>query len=82
MHVAPEVHIEWVDDEAVVLNSETGELHYLNVAAALALALIAEHGLEGAAAEVKTKYSDDAQRAEAEFSELVQEMVDKGLLVE
>lgn len=70
--------MEWVDDEAVVLNSETGEVHYLNPPAALAFALIQEHGFEQARARLSEMIKEDS--FEEEFEQLVADMLEKGLL--
>ena len=82
MHLSPDVHIEWVEGEAVALDAETGALHYLNSAAALALALIAEKGVEAAAAELKSKHSEDPALAESEFTDLINDFVERRLLIE
>ena len=42
MRPADGKHVEWIDDEAVVLDPSTEELHYLNGPAALVYALILE----------------------------------------
>ena len=81
MHLSPDVHVEWVEGEAVALNAGSGEFHYLNPSAALALALITEHGVEGAAAELKAKHSDDPQMTASEFSDFVDDLLEKGLLL-
>ncbi|HEV2756082.1 MAG TPA: HPr-rel-A system PqqD family peptide chaperone [Actinomycetota bacterium] len=38
------VYVEWVGGEALVLDRDSGELHYLNAPAAAVLALVQEHG--------------------------------------
>ena len=72
--------MEWVDEEAVVLNPETSRLHYLNPPAALLYALILEHGYQQALLEVRQlpKETD----IEQEVPGLVQDMVDAGLLID
>jgi hypothetical protein len=79
--VAPHVAIEWVDDEAVALDPESGELHYLNTSAALVLALIEEHGYDRALEELRTRHGMD-EGSETELRDLLEEMVGKGLLIE
>ena len=73
------MHVEWVDDEAVVLNPETSRLHYLNPPAALLYALILEHGYESALAEVARlpKETD----VDKELPGLVEKMLEAGLLI-
>ena len=81
MKIAPDIAIEWVEDEAVALNPESGELHYLNTSAALVLALIEEHGYEQALAKLRSDHSLTEESEEA-MNSLMQEMVEKGLLVD
>jgi hypothetical protein len=82
MRVAPDLHVEWVEEEAVVLDTATGHLHYLNAAAALGFALILEHGIDGAASELRSNHATDPGQVDEEFSELVAELAEKGLLVD
>jgi hypothetical protein len=79
---APDLHVEWVEGEAVVLDTATGHLHYLNASAALGFALILERGIEGAAAELRSNHGPDPQQVDQEFSKLVADLSEKGLLVE
>jgi hypothetical protein len=79
MRAAPGVHVEWVEDEAVVLNLSTRELHYLNHSAAVVYALILEHGLERALVEVKEQMNG-VNRDEVDA--LISEMQENGLLVD
>ena len=81
MKVAPSVEIEWVDDEAVVLDTSSGELHYLNTSAALVLALIQEHGFDEAMLELKAKHAA-GEDGGAQLETLIDQMVEKKLLVE
>jgi hypothetical protein len=71
-----------VEGEAVVLDTATGHLHYLNASAALGFALILERGIEGAAAELRSNHGPDPQQVDQEFSKLVADLSEKGLLVE
>lgn len=80
MRAAPEIHVEWVDDEAVALNPETGQLHYLNPPAALAYALIAELGLEEGLLQLRER-AQIPPEAEGELQVLIDEFLDKGLLL-
>jgi hypothetical protein len=82
MRPAQDLHVEWVEDEAVILDIGTGHLHYLNASAALGFALILEHGIEGAASELKSNHGTDPGLVEEEFSKLVADLIEKGLLVE
>ncbi len=74
-----DVHIEWVDNEAVVLDPQTSELHYLNSPAALVFALIQEHGFEAGLHALEG--SQGVSGEDPEVKELLAEMVEKGLLV-
>ena len=74
-----DVHVEWVDNEAVVLDPETSELHYLNTPAALVFALIQEHGFEGGLEALHA--SQGVSGDNPEVKELLDDMVEKGLLV-
>ena len=74
------MHVEWVDNEAVVLDPETSELHYLNAPAALVFALIQEHGFEGG---LRALHGAQGVTAEdREVKELLDDMIEKGLLVD
>jgi hypothetical protein len=75
------MHVEWVDDEAVVLDPESGQLHYLNPPAALVYAFIQEHGYEAGLAELDKLHGKDPGFAE-QLPALLEDMVNKGLLVE
>ena len=79
MKVASTIEIEWVDDEAVALDTASGEFHYLNTSAALALALIQEHGFDQALIELKTRRAAE-EGSHDEITKLIDEMVEKGLL--
>ena len=74
------MHVEWVDNEAVVLDPESSELHYLNTPAALVFALIQEHGFEGGLRALHDSQGVSAE--DQEIQELLGEMVEKGLLVD
>ena len=81
MRPAPGIHVEWVDDEAVALDTGTDRLHYLNPPAALVYALILEHGYEEALRRLRpTTQGDDS--GDRELAELLDRMVDLGLLVD
>lgn len=76
MQPAPQLHVEWVDDEAVVLDPATGELHYLNSSAALFYAHVLEYGYDDAVVRIRSVAD------EAELDDLVKEMVERGILIE
>lgn len=80
MRAASEMHVEWVDDEAVVLNPETGEIHYLNAPAALVYALILEEGYEDAMRELAEKFGTD--RISTDVADVTKEMVARGILID
>jgi hypothetical protein len=75
-----ELHVEWVDEEAVVLHPETGELHYLNPSAALVYALIQEFGYERGLEELIRSHPDAASDQEG-LQRLIADMLERGLLV-
>lgn len=79
MEAAPGVHVEWVAGEAVVLDRASGDLHYLNPPAALAWALIQEHGYDRGIAELRRRYPEAPGD---ELHGLIQEMLERGLLVD
>jgi hypothetical protein len=81
MRVSGDRAVEWVDDEAVVLDPATGELHYLNRSAALIYALILEHGYERGMKEAATMFEGDSGFGEGS-AVLVAEMVERGLLID
>jgi hypothetical protein len=78
--MAPGLHVEWVGDEAVVLDTQTKELHYLNTTAAIAFALIEEKGYPEALAELRTRFTGET--VDEDVEKLVADMVAKGLLVD
>ena len=79
MRVVEGKHVEWVEQEAVVLDPESGLLHYLNPTAALVYALILEHGFDDAMQELERTYADNPGMKE-ELPALLEEMVEQGLL--
>jgi hypothetical protein len=81
MRPADGKHVEWIDDEAVVLDPSTEELHYLNGPAALVYALILEHGFDRGLEEVRSIYGADSE-IEKGISECLEGLADKGLLVD
>ena len=81
MKSRPGLHVEWVDNEAVVLDERDTQLHYLNSSAATVFALIAELGFDEAVASLRESYGETPFE-NGEFAELVSQMVEKGLLVD
>jgi coenzyme PQQ synthesis protein D (PqqD) len=81
MQAAPGLHVEWVDDEAVVLNPGSSELHYLNRSAALVFALILEYGFQEAMSRVELTFYESTS-LEEELEALIAELVEKGLLTD
>jgi hypothetical protein len=80
MQVAPDLHVEWVEGEAVVLNMATGQLHYLNPSAALVFALIQEKGYAAALAELEDRFGADSG-FQGELSTVLLTMRQQGLLL-
>ncbi|MEA2451379.1 MAG: hypothetical protein QOG04_89 [Actinomycetota bacterium] len=74
------MHVEWVDDEAVVLNVATGHLHHLNPPAALAYALFLEHGYDKGLEELRRTVGSPA--IEDDLPGLLEEMRGEGLLID
>ena len=81
MKAAPGLHIEWVEDEAVVLDPDTGHMHYLNPPAAFVYALIQEYGYDGAVERIQQQFEVEAG-IRSQLDSLVEEMRSKGLLVD
>lgn len=81
MRVADGKHIEWVDEEAVVLDSDSGDLHYLNGPAAKVFAFIGEYGYEKGLEELERAHGDQPNFKE-ELQDVLKDMVEKGLLVD
>jgi hypothetical protein len=81
MRAAQGLHVEWVDDEAVVLDSGGGLLHYLNRPAALTYALILEHGHEDAMRRLEELFGG-SPHFEQEVDALIEELRDKGLIID
>lgn len=81
MKVADGKHVEWVDEEAVVLDAETGDLHYLNGPAAKVYALIGEYGYDKGLEELAKQHGTEPN-FQAELDDVIKDMVEKGLLVE
>jgi hypothetical protein len=76
------MHVEWVGEEAVVLDQVTSSLHYLNSSAALVYALILEHGFEAAMQKLAMIFGSMTEERRLEISALLDEMTRVGLLVE
>ena len=81
MQPAQGIYVEWVDDEAVALDTETNRLHYLNPPAALVYALILEHGYEEALKRLRPVV-ENGGTDESELPDLLENMAQAGLLVE
>jgi hypothetical protein len=75
------MYVEWVEGEAVVLDRESGELHYLNGPAALVFALIEEHGYEDARRQLRDRFGT-AEGMQEELDGLIEDMVEKKILVD
>lgn len=75
------MHVEWVEGEAVVLDQGSGELHYLNGPAAIVFAMIQEHGYDKGLREIESRYGD-VEGMKEELGKLIEDMVEKRLLVD
>ena len=81
MRIAEGKHVEWVDQEAVVLDADSGDLHYLNGPAAKVYALIGEFGYEKGLEELARQHGDQPNFKE-ELDDVLKDMVAKKLLVD
>lgn len=81
MRVADGKHVEWVDEEAVVLDSVTGDLHYLNAPAAKVYAFIGEYGYDKGLEELERAHGTEPNFKE-QLQDVLNDMVEKGLLVD
>ncbi|HVM35200.1 MAG TPA: hypothetical protein VM784_07650 [Actinomycetota bacterium] len=81
MRSVPDLHVEWIEDEAIVLDTHSGELHYLNPPAALVYALIAESGYPNTLQALE-RHRADLYALHDALDELIEGMVDKGLLLD
>jgi hypothetical protein len=77
--VTPGLHVEWVDEEAVVLDTSTGDLHYLNTSAAVVFASILEYGYERAIKELDHAHGD-SPKVKRDVQDVIEDMIEKGLL--
>lgn len=82
MKIPEDVHVQWVEDEAVVLNARTGELHYLNPPSALIYALVLEFGMPKALEQAIARTEGREDEVEQEFQRLVRTFEEKGILAE
>ena len=80
MQMPPGIHVEWVDDEAVVLNEKTSELHYLNPESALVYALLLEFGMPRALEEASRRMETSTEQVHAYVHDLIETFVAKGIL--
>ena len=81
MRAAEGVHIEWVEQEAVILHPETERLHYLNPTSALFYALIQESGFDEAVAEMRRRFPEVPDLAQ-HLKALTDLFVEEGLLTD
>lgn len=75
------MHVEWIEGEAVALDSKTSQLHYLNGPAALILALVTEYGHNRALEELGRSHAG-VQEMDAQLPALLTDMVERGLLLD
>lgn len=80
MKLAPGVHIEWVDQEAVILDQDKSLLHHLNPTAALVVAYIDEYGYTDGRRMIEERFAIENQGSE-ELEELLLKLIAQGLLV-
>jgi hypothetical protein len=82
MFQPPGIHVQWVNDEAVVLNEDTSELHYLNPQSALMYALVLEYGMPEAVTKACERMEGPADQITDEMNKVVGSFIEKGLLAE
>ena len=75
------MHIEWVEDEAVVLDEEGERLHYLNSSAAVFFALVHEFGFDQALTEMRKRFGARLFE-DGSIDALIEDFVDRGLLID
>jgi hypothetical protein len=81
MLTPPGIHVQWVEEEAVVLNEDTSELHYLNPQSALIYALLLEYGMPDAVPHACEHIDAPPEETKREVENLVDTLLDKGLLL-
>lgn len=81
MRASEALHVEWIENEAVVLDPDGREIHHLNPPAAYTLALIQERGFDDAMGELRERFGSDSEFARA-LPTLIEDMKQKGLLVD
>ena len=81
MRVVPDLHVEWVEGEAVVLHPQTKQLHYLNSSAALVFALMEEVGFQEAMERLRAEFSE-IEGMDTDLESVVADMLDRGLLID
>ena len=81
MRAADDLHVEWVEDEAIVLDQEGQQLHYLNPTAAVFFALVQEVGFAAAQEQMRQRFGAAATN-DGSLDGLVEEMVAKKLLID
>jgi hypothetical protein len=80
MRPADGLHVEWIEDEAVVLDTATEQFHYLNPPAALLYALILEHGFEHGLEELRRIYGGERDIHE-DVTQCLESLAERGILV-
>lgn len=82
MKISGDAYVEWIDDEAVVLDKATGEIHYLNPSAALVFALLSEVGYRGVKKQLMHQGLLRYWNKRKELKALMATLREKGLVVE
>ena len=82
MNIPDRVHVQWVEEEAVVLNEETSEVHYLNPQSALIYALVLEFGMPQAIDHLCERLNGPPDEIRLETAKVVASFKEKGLLNE
>jgi hypothetical protein len=73
--------VRWVDEEAVIVNLETGRIHHLSPTSAWIYSVIEEYGFDEGMAEIRNSRGNNPTSM-SEVATLIQDMIDQGLLME
>ncbi|WP_084959537.1 lasso peptide biosynthesis PqqD family chaperone [Thermoactinospora rubra] len=83
LHLREDVSLTSADHGAVLLDERAGRYWQLNSCGALVLGVLLDNGdLERAVAELRLRYNVSAERACMDVAAFLEEMRDKGLVVE
>lgn len=81
LRASSSLYVEWVEDEAVVLDTGTQQIHHLNPPAALVLALVQELGYDDALVELRHRVIGD-EKLDEELPALIEQLKEMGILID